>query len=56
MLDRSIGYEKLMGFINSNFVGALDEQNIQLHLDNFRILGHISALDDASYLTKQCGG
>ena len=52
MLDRSIGHDKLMGFINSNFDGTLEEKNVELNLDNLNILGLISGLDDTSYLTK----
>ena len=55
-LIRCIDYETLMKFISSNMVEALDEKNMQLNVDTFGILGFISGLDDAQYMTKMCCG
>lgn len=54
MLDRCIGYDHLIGFIRNNFVETLDEDNMLINLESFKILGFVSGMDDAKYLTKMC--
>ena len=54
MLDRCIGYDLFIGFIRNNFVETLDEDNIPVNMDSFKILGFVSGMDDAKYLTKMC--
>ena len=54
MLDRCIGYDQLIGFIRNNFVETLDEDNMLINLESFKILGFVSGMDDAKYLSKIC--
>ena len=54
MLDRCIGYDQLIGFIRNNFVETLEEDNMLINLESFKILGFVSGMDDAKYLTKIC--